>query len=543
MKDKVFEVLQRVGRAFMLPIALLPVAGLFLGIGASFTNPTVIETYHLQAILGQGKPLHDLFRVMASAGDVVFGNLPILFAIAVALAMANKEKATAALSGAVGFFIMHATISAMLDVRGWLVDGNIAEGVLNGAITTAVGIKTLNMGVFGGVLVGLVVGALTNRYYNKKLPDVIGFFSGVRFVPIVTAFTFLFVGILMTFVWPYIQNGISLLSHGINAMGYAGTFVYGLIERSLIPFGLHHVFYLPFWQTSLGGEMMVAGQLVEGGQNIFFAQLADPNTVKFNVEATKWMTGKFPFMMFGLPAVALAFYHTAAPAKRKVVASLVFSAALTAFLTGITEPIEFTFLFVAPILYVIHAVLAGLSFMLMHILQVGVGQTFSGGFIDFFLFGVLQGNARTNWLYIVIVGLIYAPIYYFLFRFLIIKLDLATPGREKDGEEVKLYTRSDVDAKKGSTAKPAAGGMSANDEAIGNLVVSGLGGADNILNVDCCASRLRISLKDGTLINEDLLKQSGSRGIILAKNGIQVVYGTTVSGVKAAVDHVLGYDE
>lgn len=540
MKDKVFEVLQRVGKAFMLPIALLPVAGLFLGIGASFTNQTVIETYNLQAVLGQGKPLYSLFRVMSSAGEVVFANLPILFAIAVALAMANKEKATAALSGAVGFFVMHATMSAMLGVRGWLLpNGAVADHVLGGAITSTVGITTLNMGVFGGILVGLVVGALTNRYYNKKLPDVIGFFSGVRFVPIVTAFTFLFVGILMTFVWPFIQNGISLLSYGINAMGYAGTFVYGLIERSLIPFGLHHVFYLPFWQTSLGGTMMVNGVLVEGGQNIFFAQLADPNTIKFDVEATKWMTGKFPFMMFGLPAVALAFYHTADTAKRKVVGSLVFSAALTAFFTGITEPIEFTFLFVAPILYVIHALLAGLSFMLMHILQVGVGQTFSGGFIDFFLFGVLQGNARTNWIYIVIVGLIYAPIYYFLFKFLIIKLDLATPGREKDGEDVKLYTRSDVDAKKGGVSAGAAP-ASGDDAALGNLVVQGLGGADNIVNVDCCISRLRLTVKDGSLINEDILKQSGSRGVMRAGNGIQVVYGTNVSAVKAAVDHVLG---
>ncbi|MGL5042279.1 MAG: PTS transporter subunit EIIC [Culicoidibacterales bacterium] len=529
MKDQVFGVLQRIGKAFMLPIALLPVAGLFLGIGASFTNETVITTYNLSAVLGAGTLLNSLLLVMKAAGDIVFGNLPILFAIAVALAMANKEKATAALSGAVGFFIMHATINSMMQINGWVVDGALASHVANGATTTTVGILTLNMGVFGGIIVGLGVGSLTNKFYNIKLPDVLAFFSGTRFVPIITAFTYLLVGIAAFFVWPFVQSGIAALSDLINSAGYIGTFFYGLIERSLIPFGLHHVFYLPFWQTSLGGTLEVCGKTIEGGQNIFFAQLACPTTTSFDPEATKYLAGKFPVMMFGLPAAALAMYHTAKIEKRKVVGGLLFSAAVTAFLTGITEPLEFTFLFVAPVLYVVHALLAGLSFMLMHMFSVGVGQTFSGGFIDFFLFGILQGNAKTNYIWIIIVGLAYVPIYYFLFRFLITKFNFATPGREDDDEDVKLYTRADYNEKN-------------QDENIAKLIVDGLGGAENIVNVDNCITRLRVSIVDNTKLNESLLEQSGSLGVVKSGTGVQIIYGPKVTNIKAAVDAYLGID-
>ncbi len=539
MKDQIFGVLQRIGKAFMLPIALLPVAGLFLGVGASFTNATVIETYNLGAILGQGTILNSLLLVMKAAGDIVFANLPILFAIAVALAMANKEKATAALSGAVGFFIMHATINSMMQITGMVVDGAVASTVQAGATTTTVGILTLNMGVFGGIIVGLGVGALTNKFYNIKLPDVLAFFSGTRFVPIVTAFTYLIVGIVAFFVWPYIQSGIALLSDAINAAGYVGTFFYGLIERSLIPFGLHHVFYLPFWQTSLGGTMEVCGKTIEGGQNIFFAQLACPTTEVFNPEATKYLAGKFPFMMFGLPAAALAMYHTAKTEKRKAVGGLLFSAALTAFLTGITEPLEFTFLFVAPILYVAHALLAGLSFMLMHMFQVGVGQTFSGGFIDFFLFGILQGNAKTNYIWIIIVGIAYIPIYYFLFRFMITKFNLMTPGREEDDVEAKLYTRADFNAKEQAQGKEKS---AASDTEVAALIVAGLGGEENIVNVDNCITRLRVTVKDGSLVDEAKLEQSGSVGVMKAGTGVQIIYGPKVTNIKADVDAYLGID-
>lgn len=531
MKDKIFGVLQRVGRSFMLPIAILPVAGLFLGIGGSFTNATMIEAYHLQAILGEGTFLYAILKVMSSAGDIVFANLPIIFAMGVAIGMAKKEKEVAALAGAIGFFIMHTAIGAMLDITG------SAATLPNGSVTSVVGITSLQMGVFGGIIVGLGVAALHNKFYKIKLPQVLSFFGGTRFVPIITAVVYLFVGIAMFYVWPFIQEGIYAIGDVVRGSGYFGTFLYGVMERALIPFGLHHVFYLPFWQTGVGGTMMVAGQTIEGAQNIFFAQLADPNTISFSVEATRFMSGKFPLMIFGLPGAALAMYRCAKPEKRNIVGGLLISAALTSMLTGITEPIEFTFLFVAPLLYVIHCVFAGLSYMLMHILNVGVGMTFSGGMIDMFLFGILQGNAKTNWLMIVVVGVGYFIVYYFLFSFLIKKMNLKTPGREEESEETKLYTRADVNAKKeagsiASEAKPDENSVSA-------MIAEGLGGKDNISDVDCCATRLRTTVHDASLVKEDILKASGAAGVIKKGNGIQVIYGPRVTVIKSDLEDYL----
>ena len=326
MKDKIFGVLQRVGRSFMLPIAILPVAGLFLGIGGSFTNATMISAYHLESILGPGTFLYAILTVMSKAGDIVFANLPIIFAMGVAIGMAKKEKEVAALAGAIGFFIMHTAIGAMLDITG------AAATMPNGSVTQVVGITSLQMGVFGGIIVGLGVAALHNKFYKIKLPQVLSFFGGTRFVPIITAVVYLFVGIAMFYIWPFIQEGIYAIGDVVRGSGYFGTFIYGVMERALIPFGLHHVFYLPFWQTGVGGTMMVAGKTIEGAQNIFFAQLADPNTVKFSVEATRFMSGKFPLMIFGLPGAALAMYRCAKPEKRNVVGGLLISAALTSML-------------------------------------------------------------------------------------------------------------------------------------------------------------------------------------------------------------------
>ena len=401
MKDKVFGVLQRVGRSFMLPIALLPVAGLLLGIGGSFTNETMLNAYGLMGFMGPGTLLYAVFTVMKQAGDIVFANLPILFAMGVAIGMARREKEVAALAAAVAFFIMHASISAMITINGG------AENLLAGASASVVGITSLQMGVFGGIIVGLGVAALHNRFYQIELPQVLSFFGGTRFVPIISALVYTLVGILMYYIWPPIQGIIYSVGNVVLNSGYIGTWVYGVMERALIPFGLHHVFYLPFWQTAVGGTMEVGGRLIEGAQNIFFAQLADPSVEKFAVSATRFMSGKFPLMIFGLPGAALAMYKTARPEKRKAVEGLLLSAALTSMLTGITEPLEFTFLFVAPALYAIHCVFAGAAYMLMHIFNVGVGMTFSGGFIDLFLFGILQGNAKTNWIWVVIVGIVY----------------------------------------------------------------------------------------------------------------------------------------
>ncbi len=524
MKDKIFGVLQRVGRSFMLPIAILPIAGLFLGIGGSFTNETMLNAYGLTKFMGEGTVIYDILLVLNAAGSVVFDNLPLIFAIGVAIGMAKQEKEVAALSGAIAFLIMHASIGALIEAAGG------ADKMLSGSVAQVLGITSLQMGVFGGIIVGIGVAALHNRYYKIQLPQVLSFFGGTRFVPIISSVVYLLVGILMFFVWPTVQRGINALGALVLNSGYVGTWIYGILERALIPFGLHHVFYLPFWQTAVGGTATVGGHVVEGAQNIFFAELATPGITHFSVEATRFMAGKFPFMIFGLPGAALAMYSCAKPEKRKAAGGLFLSAALTAMLTGITEPIEFTFLFVAPLLYAIHCVFAGLSYMLMHILNVGVGMTFSGGLIDMFLFGIMQGNAKTDWLNIVWVGLIYFAVYYLLFSWMIKRFNYITPGRETDNDEVKLYTRKDVDAKKAESKK---GEKTA--DTVSPLIVEGLGGTDNIVDVDCCATRLRITVKNQELVSDGKLKQSGSAGIIKNGNGVQVIYGPKVTVIKSGL--------
>ena len=528
MKDKIFGVLQRVGRSFMLPIALLPIAGLLLGIGSSFTNPTTIETYHLQNVITEGGVLYTLLDIMSKTGSAVFDNLALLFAMGVAIGMAKKEKEVAALSGAIGFLVMNTAISALIRAKGGV------EAMAANSTASVLGITTLQTGVFGGILVGLGVAALHNRFYKIRLPQVLSFFGGTRFVPIISAVTYLAVGVLLFFVWPVVQTGIAKLGNLVLSSGYAGTWIYGTIERALIPFGLHHVFYMPFWQTELGGSMRIDGVTVTGAQNIFFAELASKSTQVFSVSATRFMAGKFPFMIFGLPAAAYAMYRTARPEKKKLVGSLLLSAALTSMLTGITEPLEFTFLFVAPAMYAVHCVLAGLSYMLMHILNVGVGMTFSGGIIDLTLFGILQGNQKTHWLWIPAVGLVYAVVYYFVFYWMITKLDLRTPGREPDDAAPKLYTRNDLNREKASRA---AGGKS--QDTISALILTGLGGLENLSDLDCCATRLRVTVQDPNKVSDSMLKASGASGVLRKGNGVQVIYGPQVSVIKSALDEFL----
>lgn len=525
MKDKIFGILQRVGRSFMLPIALLPIAGLFLGIGSSFTNPTTIETYRLQNIIYEGGAFYTILDIMSKTGSAVFDNLALLFAMGVAIGMAKQEKEAAALSGAIAFLVMNTAISALINANGG------AGAMAANSTASVLGITTLQMGVFGGIIVGLGVGALHNRFYKIQLPQVISFFGGTRFVPIISSVTYLLVGVLMFFIWPTVQLGISKLGALVLDSGYAGTWIYGLIERVLIPFGLHHVFYMPFWQTELGGSMIIDGNVISGAQNIFFAELASRSTTEFSVSATRFMAGKFPFMIFGLPAAAFAMYRTARPEKKKAAGSLLLSAALTSMITGITEPLEFTFLFTAPLMYGIHCVLAGLSYMLMHIFNVGVGMTFSGGLIDLTLFGILQGNAKTHWLWIIAVGLVYAVVYYFVFYFMITKLDLKTPGREPDDEVTKLYTRSDVNKSKADKKH--------HENTVSAMIADGLGGKYNISDLDCCATRLRVTVKDVSKVRDDLLRSSGASGVIRKGNGVQAVYGPQVSVIKAELSDYL----
>ena len=539
MKDKIFSVLQRVGRSFMLPIAILPVAGLLLGIGSSFTNATTIETYGLTKLLGDGTVLHALLVIMNKVGSAVFDNLPLIFAVGVAIGMAKKEKEVSALSAVIAYFVMNTAINAMLTITGQILDdGSIAESVLEGTITSVCGIQSLQMGVFGGIIVGLGVAALHNRFYRIQLPSALSFFGGTRFVPIISTIVYMFVGILLYFVWPVVQNGIYALGSLVTGSGYVGTLIFGLIKRALIPFGLHHVFYMPFWQTAVGGTMEVAGQMVQGGQNIFFAQLADSaNIAHFSADATRYFSGEFIFMIFGLPGAALAMYQCAKPEKKKAAGGLLLSAALACMATGITEPLEFSFLFVAPALFAVQVVLAGSAYMIAHMLNIAVGLTFSGGFLDFFLFGILQGNEKTSWMRVIPVGIIYFCLYYFIFKFLIKKFDFKTPGREDDDTETKLYTKADVNARKEAQTD---GTTSADKEdARSEAITRGLGGKKNISDVDCCATRLRCTVHEPGRVNDSILKATGASGVVHKGNGVQVIYGPNVTVIKSNLEDYL----
>lgn len=540
MKDQVFSVLQAIGRSFMLPVAILPIAGLLLGIGASFTNATTIQTYGLEGALGDGTLLHSLLTVMSSAGNVIFGNLPIIFAVGVAIGMAKQEKEVAALAAMISFFVMHASTNAVLKLSGQILpDGSIADSVLEGTIADVCGILSLQEGVFGGIIVGLGVAWLHNRYHKIVLPNALSFFGGSRFIPIVSTVVYMFVGIAMCFVWPVVQNGIFALGGLVTGTGYIGTLIFGIIKRALIPFGLHHVFYLPFWQTGVGGSMMIDGNLVQGGQNIFFAQLASPNVAHFSADATRYFSGEFIFMIFGLPGAALAMYRTAKPEKKKVAGGLLLSAALTSMLTGITEPIEFSFLFVAPLLFYVQVILAGAAYMIAHMLNIAVGLTFSGGLLDLFIFGILQGEDKTNWMYIIPVGVVYFFLYYFIFTFLIKKFDFKTPGREDDDAETKLFTKADVNARKAAAkGEGNADGAPAVD-ALSQTIARALGSKKNIIAVDCCATRLRCSVADSSLVNDALLKATGAVGVIKKGTGVQVVYGPQVAVIKANLETYL----
>ena len=537
MKDKIFSVLQRVGRSFMLPIAILPVAGLLLGIGSSFTNATTIETYHLTSILGEGTILNALLMIMNKVGSAVFDNLPLIFAVGVAIGMAKKEKEVSALSAVIAYFVMNTAINAMLTITGQILDnGEIAESVLEGTITSVCGIQSLKMGVLVGIIVGIGVAALHNKFYRIQLPSALSFFGGTRFVPIISTIVYMFVGILLYFVWPVVQNGIYALGGLVTGSGYVGTLIFGLIKRALIPFGLHHVFYMPFWQTAVGGTMEVAGQMVQGGQNIFFAQLADSaNIAHFSADATRYFSGEFIFMIFGLPGAALAMYQCAKPEKKKAAGGLLLSAALACMATGITEPLEFSFLFVAPALFAVQVVLAGTAYMIAHMLNIAVGLTFSGGLLDFFLFGILQGNAKTSWMRVIPVGIIYFFLYYFIFKFMIKKFNFKTPGREDDDTETKLYTKADVNARR----EAGQAGAAASEDAVSEAITRGLGGKKNISDVDCCATRLRCTVKDASRVNDGILKATGASGVVHKGQGVQVIYGPNVTVIKSNLEDYL----
>ena len=497
---KSFGVLQRVGKSLTLPIALLPVAGLLMGIGTLFENQDFLNTFPILA----GDKFQIIANIMSSSGNIIFTNLPLIFAVGVAIGMTSGDG-VASLAAIVGFLIMNVTSGIIAGV-------DINQVSTNPMYTTVLGIPTLPTGVFGGIIMGLISAVIYEKFYDIKLPEFLGFFSGRRFVPIVAAIAGVILGAIMAVIWPPIQNLLLEFSRSmLSANETLSAFIFGLIERALIPFGLHHIWYTPFWYQ-FGEYINSAGQLVVGDQSIFFAQLKDG--VEFT--AGTFMTGKYPFMMFGLPAATLAMYHEADKGKRKLVAGILFSGALTSFLTGITEPIEFMFLFVAPVLFAIHCVFAGLSFMIMQILNVKIGLTFSGGLIDFILFGVIPN--RTNWLWVIIVGCIFAIIYYFGFRYIIRKLDLKTPGREEDDN----YISTDI-----------------SKENLPYEILDAFGGAKNIRYLDSCITRLRVTVNKLSLVKRDKLKCLGAADLMIIGNNIQAIFGPQSDIIKEQIKDIM----
>ena len=556
------QYLQRIGKAIMLPIAALPIAGILLGVGGALLGISGLEnppTIYQPLISFVNIPVVTaILTVMKNIGDIIFGNLPILFAVGVAVGLAKKDKGTAALASVFGFIVMNQVISTLLSLGvtqlGTLTPDNVGE--YGTYVTTNLGIFTLNMSVFGGIITGIITAILHDRFHEIQLPQVIGFFSGSRFVPIITAITMAFVGAALAYIWPIVQNGIGVIANIVRDAGFIGTFLFGLIERALIPFGLHHVFYTPFWFGSfVEGQILVNGtwQTVAGANTAYFAQLssmtdlvgASADTMATVVSGTtRFMAGKFPFMMFGLPAAAFAMYRCAAPSKKKAVGSLLLAAGVTSLLTGITEPLEFTFIFVAPVLYGVHCVLAGLSFMLMDIFRVFIGMTFSGGLIDFSLFGLLPAGAGvpTRWFMVLIVGAVYAVVYYFLFSFIIKKFNLKTPGRDENEEETKLYSKADYQQRNGGAeaTTASAGGAKGEITEKAPAVLEALGGPENIVSVDACITRLRVEVKDKAKVDKDRLKSLGAAGVMEVGKGIQAIFGAKADGYKNAINDILG---
>ncbi|MDO5078116.1 MAG: PTS transporter subunit EIIC [Streptococcus minor] len=501
-----FKKFSKLSQAFMLPISILPVAGLLLGIGGALSNTNAVSQFPL---LNQ-EWLQVIFKIMSTAGGAVFANLALIFAIGVAVGLADADKGTAGLSAGVAYLVYTATISGFLTIFS-------EEGA------------SIDTGVLGALIIGLVVVALHNRYRKIELPAYLSFFGGSRFIPIVSSFAAIAIGSIFYVIWPPVQDALVVFGEKIADMGSFGTFLYGFFLRLTGAFGLHHTIYPMFWYTSLGGSEVVAGETIQGAQNIFFAQLGDPNHTGLFTYGTRFFAGRFATMMFGLPASCLAMYHAIPKENRKKFGSFYSSSALTSILTGITEPIEFAFLFVAPWLYVVHAFLDGVSFFIADLLQIRIGNSFSGGLIDFTIFGIFQGNAQTNWILVLPIGALWAAMYYFVFKFLITKFKVAIPGMET-GE-----------AESSHSSKMMANGNSLHDLSIN--IIDALGGDANIEDVTACATRLRVSLKDSSLVDKDVLKAVGATAVLDVKNGIQAIYGGKAILYSQEINQILGREE
>lgn len=500
MWKKFFGQLQRIGKALMLPVAILPAAGLLLALGNAFQGDALQSLLPFIKVEG----VQNVAKMMEGAGGIIFDNLAIIFALGVAIGLAGGDG-VAAIAAFVGFIVLNKTMGMFLNVTPEKA-ADAAKG-----FATVLGISTLQTGVFGGIIIGALAAWCYNKFYNISLPSYLGFFAGKRFVPIMMATLSFILAFPMAIVWPFIQGGLNAFSEGLLASNTGlAVFLFGFIKRLLIPFGLHHIFHAPFW-FEFGSYKNLAGQIIHGDQRIFIEQIRD----NVPLTAGKFMQGEFPVMMFGLPAAALAIYQTAKKENKKVVAGLMLSGALTSFLTGITEPLEFSFLFVAPLLFFIHAVLDGLSFLILYLLDVHLGYTFSGGFIDFFLLGILPN--KTQWWLVIPVGLIYAVIYYVIFRFVIQKMNYKTPGRE--GKEMQTST------------------VSTNE--LPFKVLDAMGGESNIKHLDACITRLRVEVNDKAKVDVQGLKDLGASGVLEVGNNMQAIFGPKSDQIKHNMQQIM----
>jgi len=510
VKSQLWEFFQGLGKTFMVPVALLAFMGLILGIGSSFTSPTTIETF---PFLGNSV-LQVIFSFMSTIGGFAFSYLPVLFAMAIPFGLVRYEKGVAAFSGFVGYVIMHLSINFYLTETNQLVAADKMRQAGQGMV---MGIQTIEMGVLGGIIAGIVVYLLHNRFYSIKLPDALAFFGGARFVPIITTLALSVVGIIIPMIWPIFAIAITGIGSIIQKSGVFGPFLFGAGERLLLPFGLHHILVAMIRFTEAGGTEVVNGQTVSGALNIFYAQLKAGAPI--SPSATAFLSqGKMPTFMFGLPAVALAIYHTARPENRNKIKGLLISGVIATFVTGITEPIEFLFLFVSPPLYFIHVILTGLGFMVMALLHLTIGNT-DGGILDFIIFGVLQG-VKTKWYLVPVVGAIWFTVYYSVFRYAILKFNLKTPGREEKIDD----QQSEEPLVKGTNAQAL-------------KILTALGGKENIQSLDNCITRLRLVVDNMNIVNEKVLKDCGALGVVkLDEHNLQVVIGPQVGILKTQLE-------
>lgn len=511
------EIFQGLGKTFMLPVALLAFMGLFLGIGSAFSSEATIDAF---PFLGAGW-LQVIFRFMSTSGGFAFSYLPVMFAMAIPLGLARKEKGVAAFSGFVGYVVMHLSINFYLQETNQLAS---TELMREAGQEMVFGIQTLSMGVLGGIIAGLIVYKLHTKFYHFQLPDSFAFFSGARFVPIVTSMTLAITGVVIPMIWPVFAFVITAIGNLIQQAGPFGPFLFGSGERLLLPFGLHHILVSMIRFTEAGGSQIVDGQQVFGALNIFYAELQ--NGLSISPSATAFLSqGKMPTFMFGLPAAALAMYQTAKPQNRHKIKGLLISGVIATFVTGITEPIEFLFLFISPLLWIFHVIMTGAGFMVMSLLGVTIGNT-DGGILDFIIFGVMQGT-DTKWWMVLIVGACWFALYYVVFKTVIVRKDLKTPGREETEPEDMTYSDEELkhDTKGGFDAPG---------------ILHALGGAENIESLDNCITRLRLVVKNGSIIDDARLKKLGALGVVhLNETNVQVIIGTKVTTVRNQLDAIL----